>query len=139
MWARGIASHSGIGPRHVWKCFAGRPPRKGDSRSRRPRQGCAAGHRQALSGDHCVLLRAGLFFPSPSSVPSPCMCSLGAGLHLQRPSCDQKGVTESHRRKFGTKRGTVIFNTGLPPVMGGLRGAGDRPGHSWVPRAQHGV
>lgn len=42
-WARGIASHSGIGPRHVWKCFAGRQPRKGDSHSRRPGRSCVAG------------------------------------------------------------------------------------------------
>lgn len=79
------------------------------------------------------------FFPSPSSVPSPCVCPLGAGLRLQRPSCDQKGVTEPRRQKFGTERGAVIFNTGLPPVMDRLLRAEDRPGNSWVLRAQHGA
>lgn len=31
MWAAGIASHSGVRPRHVQKCFTELPPRDGDS------------------------------------------------------------------------------------------------------------
>lgn len=31
LWAAGIASHSGVRPRHVQKCFTQRPPYDGDS------------------------------------------------------------------------------------------------------------
>lgn len=80
--------------------FSGRPPRKGDSRSRRRRQSCAAaGPRLALSGGHRVLLRACLFSPTSFSTLHICMPP-GARLRLQHPSCDQKDITESRRQKF---------------------------------------
>lgn len=38
VWAVGIASHPGLGPRHVQKCCAGRLPRKVDRGRQQPRQ-----------------------------------------------------------------------------------------------------
>lgn len=56
-------------------------------------------------------------------VPSTFVCPLGAGLCLQHPSCDQKGVTELRiveaRLWHGRRHG--YFQHGFPPAMGGLR------------------
>lgn len=82
--------------------------------------------------------------PPLPSVPSTFVCPLGHSSACSTPAVTRKtlrngaGKSSNRQKKFGTEQGIVIFNTVLPPGIGRLHGVDDRPGHSWVPRAQDG-